>query len=125
MNTTPKSMRLQIALMGEVNSGKSSFLNLISGQNIAITSTLAGTTTDITEKNQELPPLGPVTWIDTAGWGDASELGELRQEKTKKIFERADVILLILSCLTLSPEEEHIIAEAEKRKIYKFFSLSF
>ena len=110
-------MRLQIALMGEVNSGKSSFLNLISGQNIAITSTLAGTTTDITEKNQELPPLGPVTWIDTAGWGDDSELGELRQEKTKKIFERADVILLILSCLTLSPEEEHIIAEAEKRKI--------
>lgn len=117
MNTTPKSMRLQIALMGEVNSGKSSFLNLISGQNIAITSTLAGTTTDITEKNQELPPLGPVTWIDTAGWGDASELGELRQEKTKKIFERADVILLILSCLTLSSEEKHIIAEAEKRKI--------
>ena len=117
MSTTPKSMRLQIALMGKVNSGKSSFLNLISGQNVAITSALAGTTTDVTEKNQELPPLGPVTWIDTAGLGDGSELGELRQEKTKKIFERADIILLILSGLTLSTEEEHIITEAEKRKI--------
>lgn len=117
MSTTPKSMRLQIALMGKVNSGKSSFLNLMSGQNVAITSALAGTTTDVTEKNQELPPLGPVTWIDTAGLGDGSELGELRQEKTKKIFERADIILLILSGLTLSPEEEHIITEAEKRKI--------
>ena len=67
MNTTPKSMRLQIALMGKVNSGKSSFLNLVTGQDIAITSAEPGTTTDIVEKNQELPPLGPVTWLDTAG----------------------------------------------------------
>ena len=117
MNSTPKSMRLQIALMGQVNSGKSSFLNLISGQNVAITSAQAGTTTDTTEKNQELPPLGPVTWIDTAGLGDNSELGELRQEKTKKIFERADIILLILTSTTLSPEEKNIIEEAQKRNI--------
>ncbi|MBQ8436946.1 MAG: [Alphaproteobacteria bacterium] len=117
MNTAPKSIRLQIAIMGKVNSGKSSFLNLINGQDIAITSPEAGTTTDIVEKNQELFSLGPVTWLDTAGLGDNSELGELRQEKTKKIFERADIILLILSAPILSPEEESIIEEAIHKKI--------
>ncbi len=117
MNTAPKSIRLQIAIMGKVNSGKSSFLNLISGQDVAITSAEAGTTTDVIEKNQELLSLGPVTWLDTAGVGDNSKLGTLRLEKTYKIFERADIILLILSAPILSSEEENIIAEAERKKI--------
>ena len=69
MNTTPKSMRLQIALMGKVNSGKSSFLNLVTGQDIAITSAEPGTTTDIVEKNQELPPVGAMRLrLAANGW---------------------------------------------------------
>ena len=117
MNMAPKSMRLQIALMGRANSGKSSFLNLISGQDVAITSSEIGTTTDVVEKNQELLPLGPVTWLDTAGLGDTSNLAKLRQEKTNKIFDRADVILLILASPLLSDEDKTIINEAQKRKI--------
>ncbi len=72
----PKSLRLHIALLGRVNAGKSSFLNLITGQNVSITSDIAGTTTDVVEKTQELLPLGPVVWLDTAGFGDKTELAE-------------------------------------------------
>ena len=74
--TAPKSLRLHIALLGRVNAGKSSFLNLITGQNVSITSDIAGTTTDVVEKTQELLPLGPVVWLDTAGFGDKTELAE-------------------------------------------------
>ena len=97
MQKAPKSLRLQIALMGRVNAGKSSFLNLLTGQETAITSPQAGTTTDMVEKNQELLPLGPITWIDTAGFGDESALGEKRLAKTQKAFDKADIILLITS----------------------------
>ena len=70
--TAPKSLRLHIALLGRVNAGKSSFLNLITGQNVSITSDIAGTTTDVVEKTQELLPLGPVVWLDTAGFNPSS-----------------------------------------------------
>ena len=82
MQTAPKSLRLHIAITGQVNSGKSSLLNLLTGQQAAITSPQAGTTTDVVEKAQELPPLGPVLWLDTAGFGDDSVLGDKRMEKT-------------------------------------------
>ena len=98
MEKAPKSLRLQIALMGRVNCGKSSFLNLVTGQEAAITSDIAGTTTDVVEKNQELLPLGPVTWLDTAGFGDTTELGGERLAKTRKVFDRADIIILVLEC---------------------------
>lgn len=117
MSTTPKSMRLQIALMGKVNSGKSSFLNLVTGQDIAITSAEPGTTTDIVEKNQELPPLGPVTWLDTAGWGDETALGGKRLEKTRKIFDRADIVALVCTEKQPDEKEKEILEEAAKRKI--------
>ena len=86
MVNTPKSLRLHIALMGKVNSGKSSFLNLITGQDVSITSTVEGTTTDVVEKAQELLPLGPVVWLDTAGFGDETNLGDKRIEKTLEVF---------------------------------------
>ena len=117
MNMTPKSMRLQIALMGKVNSGKSSFLNLVIGQDIAITSAEPGTTTDIVEKNQELLPLGPITWLDTAGWDDMTVLGGKRIEKTRKIFDRADVIALVCTGKQLDEAETEILEEAGRRKI--------
>lgn len=117
MNSTPKALRLQIALMGKVNSGKSSFLNLITGQNVSITSGEAGTTTDMVEKNQELLPLGPVTWIDTAGFGDETKLSEKRIEKTRQVFERANVIVLILEGDKIGAAEQQILDEAQSRKI--------
>lgn len=117
MQTTPKSLRLHIALMGRVNSGKSSFLNLVSGQDVSITSGAAGTTTDVVEKTQELLPLGPVVWLDTAGFGDMTELSGKRLEKTKAVFDRADIVLLVCEGSQIGDYEQNIIAEAEKRKL--------
>lgn len=115
--TAPKAMRLQIALTGKVNAGKSSFLNLITGQETAIASAVPGTTTDVVEKNQELLPIGPVTWLDTAGFGDDTELCEPRIEKTRKVFDRADIILLITDNPLPDETEQAIIVEAEKRNL--------
>ncbi|MEE6208156.1 MAG: GTPase, partial [Alphaproteobacteria bacterium] len=117
MTSAPKSLRLQIALLGRVNAGKSSFLNLVTGQDFAITSDIAGTTTDVVEKAQELQPLGPVLWIDTAGFGDASELSDKRLERTVKIFDRADVIMLICQGDKIGSEEQQIISMANERNI--------
>ena len=117
MEKTPKSLRLQIALMGRVNSGKSSFLNLVTGQDISITSEQEGTTTDIVEKNQELLPLGPVTWLDTAGLGDTTGLGQKRLEKTFAAFDRCDIVVLVCEGNKIGEYEENIIAEAAKRSL--------
>ncbi len=117
MQTTPKSLRLQIGIFGRTNIGKSSFLNMIAGQDVSITSAVAGTTTDVVEKAMELLPLGPVVFLDTAGFDDRSELGSLRVKKTKKIFDRSDIILLLVEAGTWSPYEEEILSEAKLRKI--------
>ena len=117
MLTTPKALRLHIALMGRVNSGKSTILNLISGQEVALTSPQEGTTTDVVEKNQELLPLGPVTWMDTAGLGDKSSLGRQRMIKTQEVFKRSDVILLVCEGSKIGEFEEEIIAQAQARQI--------
>ena len=69
MNLTPKSMRLQIGLFGRTNVGKSSFLNMIAGQDVAVTSPIPGTTTDVVEKAMELLPIGPVMFLDTRRHG--------------------------------------------------------
>lgn len=117
MQTTPKSLRLHIALLGRVNAGKSSFLNLVTGQDVSITSQVAGTTTDVVEKTQELLPIGPVVWLDTAGLGDTTVLGEERQAGTNRVLDRADVAVLVCEGDQFATEEEHIIAECEKRCI--------
>lgn len=92
---TQKSLRLQIVLVGRVNAGKSSVLNLLTGQDVSITSAVPGTTTDTVEKNQELHGIGPVTWIDTAGIGDKTVLGKERLLKTRKALQKADVALVV------------------------------
>lgn len=117
MLSAPKSLRLHIALLGRVNSGKSSLLNLFTGQQCAITSEIAGTTTDTVEKAQELTPLGPVLWLDTAGFGDKSELGDKRIKKTVQAVERADIILLVCKGDNIGSEEEMIISLADEKKI--------
>ena len=104
-----KSMRLQIGLFGRSNVGKSSFLNLITGQNAAIVSPVAGTTTDVVEKAMELLPVGPVMFLDTAGIDDKSTLGQLRVDRTKALFSRADVAVLIVEANIFGPYEEEIV----------------
>ncbi|MFW5775521.1 MAG: [FeFe] hydrogenase H-cluster maturation GTPase HydF [Chitinivibrionales bacterium] len=115
MEKTPKSMRVQIGLFGRTNVGKSSFLNMIAGQDIAITSPIPGTTTDVVEKAMELLPIGPVVFLDTAGTDDISELGAERLRKTEKTFDRADVFVLIAEPDRWLSFEETILAEAQKR----------
>jgi [FeFe] hydrogenase H-cluster maturation GTPase HydF len=117
MEKTPKSNRLHIALMGRTNVGKSSLLNLMVGQDIAITSPLAGTTTDIVEKSMELLPLGAVLFLDTAGLDDTSLLATARLEKTNRIFTRADIIFLITEAEVWTDFEETVLAEAKAGKI--------
>lgn len=90
-----KSMRLHIGVFGCTNVGKSAFVNRITGQQVSIVSDIAGTTTDVVEKSMELLPVGPVTFLDTAGIDDNSELGSLRIEKTKKIINRTDIGVII------------------------------
>jgi [FeFe] hydrogenase H-cluster maturation GTPase HydF len=117
MKKTPKSLRLQIGLFGRTNVGKSSFLNLVAGQDVAITSPVAGTTTDVVEKSMELLPLGPVVFLDTAGLDDRSLLAEARLKKTLKIFDRSDVITLVVEPNTWTDYEEKTLEEAKKREI--------
>ncbi|MDD5492435.1 MAG: [FeFe] hydrogenase H-cluster maturation GTPase HydF [bacterium] len=117
MLKTPKSLRLHIGLFGRMNVGKSSFLNLVAGQDVAITSPIPGTTTDVVEKPMELLPVGPVVFLDTAGLDDTSALGARRIQKTKKIFDRADVLVLIVEAGTWSDYEEKIYAIALARKL--------
>ncbi len=116
MDATPKGNRLHIALLGRTNVGKSSILNMITGQDIAITSPVAGTTTDVVEKAMELLPLGPVLFLDTAGLDDVSKLSSLRLKKTEKIFDRADVAILVTEPDFWGTYEEEVMAEMNRRK---------
>lgn len=117
METVPKSMRLHIALFGRTNVGKSSFLNMISGQQAAITSPVPGTTTDVVEKTMELLPLGPVVFLDTAGIDDTSELGAERIKRTMRVFTRADIVVILCEAGVWGAPEERILAEACERKL--------
>ncbi len=117
MLNTPKSLRLQIGIFGRTNVGKSSFLNFLAGQDVAITSPIPGTTTDVVEKAMELLPLGPVLFLDTAGLDDRSELAEKRLEKTKKILGRSDIVLLVTEPNVWTEFESAVIQEARERKL--------
>ena len=96
MNTTPKGERLHIALFGKRNAGKSSLINAITGQKLAIVSEIKGTTTDPVYKAMELLPLGPVMFIDTPGLDDEGELGALRVQKAKEVLRKTDIALLVV-----------------------------
>ena len=117
MENTPKSLRLHLSITGRVNAGKSSLLNLISGQNTAITSPERGTTTDVVEKTMELRPVGPVVLLDTAGTDDSSMLGSLRVEKTIAAINRSEAIILVLRNNEWEEAEKQIVDLAKKRNI--------
>lgn len=96
MNGTPKALRLHIGIFGRANTGKSSFLNLVTGQRTSIVSPVAGTTADVVRKSMELLPLGPVTFLDTAGVDDDSGIGPLRVERTREALASSDVAVMVL-----------------------------
>ena len=95
MEKTPLSLRTHITLFGNTNSGKSSLFNKLLGQDIAIVSPRAGTTTDPVIKAMELIPYGPVALCDTAGWGDTTEIGSMREAKTNDLLRRTDFALYV------------------------------
>lgn len=97
LNETPSANRLHIGVFGKTNSGKSSFINAFTGQEVSIVADVAGTTTDLVYKSMEIKPLGPCTLIDTAGFDDVSALGELRMEKTKLASEKVDIAIIMIS----------------------------
>jgi len=115
--STPKGFRLHIGIFGRRNVGKSSLLNAITRQQVSIVSEHAGTTTDPVEKPMELLPLGPVLFIDTAGLDDVGDLGRLRIDKTKQIFDRTDLGVLVIESGHWSDYEEKVLAEFVSRKI--------
>ena len=104
LNNTPRSERLHIALFGRRNVGKSSLINALTGQQIAIVSDVAGTTTDPVSKSIEILPLGPCVLIDTAGFDDTGEVGDLRTERTREVIKQADIAILVTDGTTLDKE---------------------
>jgi len=110
MQATPRGLRLHIGLFGRRNVGKSSLLNAMTRQSVSIVSDVAGTTTDPVEKPMELLPIGPVLFIDTAGIDDIGALGEMRVERTRKVFERTDVGILVVPAGEWTPFEDEILS---------------
>lgn len=96
LNTTPNASRLHIGIFGRTNSGKSSFVNSFTGQQVSIVADVAGTTTDPVYKAMEIHPLGPCVIIDTAGLEDNSELGDKRLEKTRLAMDKTDIAIVVL-----------------------------
>ena len=109
LNDTPRADRLHIGLFGKRNSGKSSLITALTGQKLALVSDTPGTTADPVFKAMELHPIGPVVFIDTAGFDDEGDLGELRVQKTKEILPRTDLALMVIddeSALARNLDEE-------------------
>ncbi|NQT54019.1 [FeFe] hydrogenase H-cluster maturation GTPase HydF [bacterium] len=117
MRNAPKGFRLHIGLFGRRNVGKSSLLNAMTRQNASIVSEVAGTTTDPVEKPMELLPVGPVLFIDTAGIDDVGALGDLRVQRTRQVFDRTDVGVIVVAAGDWGDFEDAILHELRTREI--------
>ena len=118
MNETPSGERVHIAFFGRRNAGKSSLVNAVTGQELAIVSDIRGTTTDPVYKSMELLPLGPVVIIDTPGIDDEGELGLKRVGKTHQVLNKADLAVLVVDAVEgISSWEEEMIRLFEKKEI--------
>lgn len=114
LNETPGSVRLHIGVFGKTNSGKSSFVNAFTGQQVSITADVAGTTTDPVSKPMEIHPLGACVIIDTAGFNDESILGKSRVEKTRLAAEKSDIGVIIFDGADMDTELEWVQIFREK-----------
>ena len=118
MNETSRGNRLHIALFGRRNAGKSSLINALTNQSLAIVSPVAGTTTDPVYKSMEILPIGPVVMIDTAGLDDEGELGTLRIEKSLEVLRKTDLVLLVVDAvLGIGTPEQELAAKCRDQKI--------
>lgn len=118
MNQTPMSERVHIGFFGKRNAGKSSVMNAVTGQDIAVVSDVMGTTTDPVYKSMELLPLGPVVMMDTPGIDDEGELGALRVRKSYQVLNKTDVAVLVIDATAgISPEDEALLERIRRKKI--------
>lgn len=118
MNNTPSGERIHIGFFGRRNAGKSSVVNAVTGQELAVVSDIKGTTTDPVSKTMELLPLGPVMIIDTPGFDDEGTLGELRVRKTKQILNKTDIAVLVMDVTIGKTEAEmELIRIFEEKKL--------
>lgn len=125
INETPSGERLHIGIFGRRNAGKSSLINAITGQDLAIVSDVKGTTTDPVKKAMELLPLGPVVLIDTPGLDDEGLLGQKRMEKALQALRQTDIVILTIPAdVALDGLEKTLIQEAKKRGLPFFVVLN-
>ena len=118
LNSTPNADRVHIGIFGRRNAGKSSIINSITGQQLAIVSDIEGTTTDPVSKAMELLPLGPVVIIDTPGLDDSGALGEMRIKKTYQVLNKTDIALLVVdSCVGMTESDFAILEKIREKKI--------
>ena len=118
LNTTPSAERTHIGIFGRRNAGKSSLINALTGQSLAIVSEVKGTTTDPVLKAMELLPLGPVVMIDTPGLDDEGNLGALRIQKAYQILNKTDIAILVIDGTSApSPEDLDILSLIQKKGI--------
>lgn len=119
MRQTPNSLRIQIGIFGRTNSGKSSLLNALTNQDLSIVSPEPGTTADPVKKAMEISGLGPVLFVDTAGFCDKTTLGEKRLEKTRDALARADLVLTVFAAD--ESQEENSYDEKKSDENFSFF----
>ena len=106
-----------LGIFGRRNNGKSSLINCLANQDVAIVSSEAGTTTDPVKKSMEIPGIGPVVMIDTAGTDDSGELGKKRVARTREIFRHIDLGILVLSDNQYNETEESVIKQFDKWEV--------
>ncbi len=116
LNSTPTANRAHIGIFGKRNAGKSSVINAVTAQSLAIVSNVAGTTTDPVYKSMEILPLGPVTLIDTPGLDDEGELGELRVKKSYQVLNKTDIAVLVVDATMGITKQDELILEKIKDK---------
>lgn len=118
LNNTPASERIHIGIFGKRNAGKSSLINALIGQSLAIVSDVKGTTTDPVLKSMELLPLGPVVMIDTPGLDDEGELGNLRIQKAYQMLNKTDIAILVVDAsVGMTREDDLILTKIKDKKI--------